>query len=87
MSYNNIFPFNVKSLHNVAMRSEHLDDSQLWYLRYGHLNYNGFQLLKKKNLVLGCLQSRTKLGFVKDECMGKCIVFPFQRLSGKQSTT
>jgi hypothetical protein len=29
MSSNNIFPFNMKSLHNVTMRSEHLNDSQL----------------------------------------------------------
>jgi hypothetical protein len=46
MSSNNIFPFNIKSLHNATMRSEHVDESHLWHLRYDHLNYNGLQLLK-----------------------------------------
>jgi len=45
MSSNNICPFNMKSLHNVVMRSEHIDDSQLLHLRYKHLNFNGLQLL------------------------------------------
>jgi len=31
------------------MRSEHVNESHFWHLRYGHLNYNGLQLLKKKN--------------------------------------
>jgi hypothetical protein len=53
MNSNNIFSLNMKSFHNVALRSEHVNQSHLWHLRYGHLNYNGLQLLKHKNVVFG----------------------------------
>jgi transposase InsO family protein len=79
MSSNNIFPFNMKSLHHVAMRSEHLDDSQLWHLRYGHLNYNGMQLLKKKDLVSGLPSIQNQVGICEGYVYGKMHRFPFPK--------
>jgi hypothetical protein len=79
MSSNYIFPFNMKSLHHVAMRSEHLDDSQLWHLRYRHLNYNGLQLLKKKDLVSGLAYIQNQVGICEGYVYGKIHWFPFPK--------
>jgi len=79
MSSNNIFLFNMKSLYHVATRSEHLDDSQLWYLRYGHLNYNGLQLLKKKDLVSGLPSIQNQVGICEGCVYGKMHRFPFPK--------
>ena len=71
----NMFPLNMKSLHNTALRSEHADESYLWQLRYRHLNFNGLQLLKQKNMVVGLPLVHNKIGVYE----GKCIIFHFQK--------
>ena len=53
MSRNNVFPLSMPSNEKIALKCEHVDDSHLWHLRYGHLNYQGLQLLKKRNMVVG----------------------------------
>jgi hypothetical protein len=61
------------------MRSEHLNDSQLWHLRYGHLNYNGLQLLKKTNLVSGLPSIQNQVGICEGYVYGKMHHFPFSK--------
>jgi transposase InsO family protein len=53
MSRNNVFPLSMPSNERISLKCEHVDDSHLWHLRYGHLNYQGLQLLKKRNMVVG----------------------------------
>jgi len=79
MSSNNIFSFNMKSLHNVVMRNEHVDKSHLWHLRYGHLNYNGLQLLKHKNLVSGLPSIHNQAGICEGCVCEKMHHFPFPK--------
>ena len=81
MSSNNIFSFNMKSLYNVAMGSEHVDESHLWHLRNEHLNYNGLQLLKKKNLVSGLSSIQNHAGI----CEG-CVYRKMHRFSFLKTT-
>lgn len=45
MSLNNLFSLNLETLHKFALKNEVVDESWLWHLRYGHLNYKGLQLL------------------------------------------
>ncbi|XP_024036216.1 uncharacterized protein LOC112096774 [Citrus clementina] len=53
MSKNKIFPLVMPLDENVALKTENSDLSNLWHLRYGHLNYKGLNLLKQKNMVIG----------------------------------
>ncbi|KAG6433493.1 hypothetical protein SASPL_105107 [Salvia splendens] len=54
MSSNRVFPLIMPLEEKVALAGESVDQSQIWHLRYGHLNWNGLQLLKKNNMVI-CL--------------------------------
>ncbi|KAG6498678.1 hypothetical protein ZIOFF_038400 [Zingiber officinale] len=57
--------FRFTSGRKVAYTSENFDQSQLWHLRYGHLNWKGLQFLKQKNMVIGLQKLKQKLKFVK----------------------
>ena len=52
MSKNKVFPLVMPLDENVALKTENSDLSNLWHLRYGHLNYKGLNLLKQKNMVI-----------------------------------
>ena len=47
MSQNNVFPLGMPLHEKIALKSEAVDESHLWHLRYGHLNYQGLQLLNQ----------------------------------------
>ncbi|KAG6477561.1 hypothetical protein ZIOFF_066828 [Zingiber officinale] len=52
MTSNNLFPLKMTPYSNVVLKTEVVDDSHLWHLRYGHLNRKGLALLKQKSMVL-----------------------------------
>lgn len=49
MTGNRMFPLDFST--DAALMSKNLEESELWHLRYGHLNYRGLQLLKSKEMV------------------------------------
>lgn len=49
----NMFPLNVSNVVKNALVAKGVNETQLWHLRYGHLNINGLKLLTKKNMVVG----------------------------------
>ncbi|KAG6469652.1 hypothetical protein ZIOFF_070582 [Zingiber officinale] len=53
MTANNLFPLKMNSSLNVALKSEVIDEAQLWHLRYGHLNHRGLTLLRERNMAIG----------------------------------
>ena len=52
MTPNKIFPLKMQSETNIALSSI-IDDSTLWHLRFGHLNYESLKLLKNRDMVIG----------------------------------
>jgi len=53
MTKNNMFPLNVSSVEDNALIPKDVNETQLWHLRYGHLNINGLKLFTRKNMVVG----------------------------------
>lgn len=53
MNANNVYLITMLLSEKIAFKREIVDESYLWHLRYGHLNYKGLELLKDKNMVLG----------------------------------
>nr|GFB35913.1 retrovirus-related Pol polyprotein from transposon TNT 1-94 [Tanacetum cinerariifolium] len=54
------FGHSVKFDEVALVNNQEMNDVDLWHLRYGHLNNNGLQLLKNKEMVSG-------LPFIKDQ--------------------
>ena len=88
MTSNKIFPLIMSTNQNVALKGENLDDSYLWYLRYGHLNYKGLKLLKNKNMVTDLLSINKEGRLCKGCVYGKLRrhSFPKEGLEGTSST-
>ncbi|KAL4312806.1 hypothetical protein GQ457_01G025220 [Hibiscus cannabinus] len=53
MTPNKMFPLDVSTMENFALAANAKDDSELWHLRYGHLNVKGLKLLSDKGMVQG----------------------------------
>jgi len=53
MTQNNMFPLNVSNVVENSLVAKGVNETQLWHLRYGHLNINGLKLLTRKNMVIG----------------------------------
>ena len=57
MTNNRIFPLHMKSgvtdKDGVSFKETCQDQSWLWHLRYGHLNFKGLSLLQRKEMVRG----------------------------------
>ena len=49
---NKMFPLQVSDKKNCAFNVKHTE-SNLWHLRYGHLNVGGLKLLARNNMVIG----------------------------------
>ena len=49
---NKTFPLKMPLEGDVSLKVLKNDDSFLWHLRYGHLNFNDLKLLKEKNMVV-----------------------------------
>ena len=81
MSQNNVFPISMPLHEKIALKSEAVDESHLWHLRYGHLNYQGLQLLKQRNMVVS-LPSIQKNDNVCEGCIyGKMHRLPFPKIA------
>ena len=53
MEKNQMFPLHLSVCNSRCFKAEIEDESTLWYLRYGHLNYKALKILKRKNMVTG----------------------------------
>lgn len=53
MTQKNMFPLNVSNIVKNVVVAKGVNETQLWHLRYGHLNINGLKLLTRKNMVVG----------------------------------
>ncbi|KAA8519704.1 hypothetical protein F0562_013851 [Nyssa sinensis] len=51
MTSNRVFPLGASLSDQVVLKSESVDESYIWHLRYGHLNDKGLFLLKQKNMI------------------------------------
>lgn len=70
MTRNRMFPLDVMNVSSKALVVKGDDGTNLWHLRYGHLNVNGLRLLKKKEMVLG-LPEINELEFCEGCVYGK----------------
>lgn len=48
-----MFPLDVSNVENFSLITGAQNDSELWHLRYKHLNFKGPQLLDQKGIVHG----------------------------------
>ena len=79
MTTSKVFPLKMPLNEDFALKGEKVDDSYLWHLRYGHLNYKGMRLLKEKNMVKG-LPNIDKIDKVCEGCIyGKMHRLPFPK--------
>ncbi|KAG6494325.1 hypothetical protein ZIOFF_049349 [Zingiber officinale] len=60
-------------------RSESVDESYLWHLRYGHLNLKSLPLLKQKNMVVGLPEIKQQHEACEGCIYGKMHRFPFPK--------
>lgn len=76
MAKNKMFPLEVSMIENYAMIANGDSETQLWHLRYGHLNINGLKLLREKEMVFG-LPKLESLVFCEGCVYGKQSRKPF----------
>ena len=81
MAPNKVFPLFMPFGQNNALKCENMDESILWHLRYGHLNFNGLKLLKQKNMVLGLPFISSNLKVCEGCIYGKMHRLPFPKTS------
>ncbi|KAG6468657.1 hypothetical protein ZIOFF_073346 [Zingiber officinale] len=82
MTANNLFPLKMNSSLNVALKSEVIDEAQLWHLRYGHLNHRGLMLLRERNMAIGLPKIQPTATCVCEGCVyGKQHRLPFPNTS------
>ncbi|KAG6509698.1 hypothetical protein ZIOFF_027698 [Zingiber officinale] len=82
MTSNNLFPLKMTPYSNVVLKTEVVDDSHLWHLRYGHLNRKGLALLKQKSMVVGLPSIQVAEGDVCEGCVfGRHHHLPFPNTS------
>ncbi|KAK2988263.1 hypothetical protein RJ640_003134 [Escallonia rubra] len=53
MTKNRMFPLNLNIHQSNCFKAIVGDESTLWHLRYGHLNFGALELLAKNNMVIG----------------------------------
>ena len=53
---NRMFPLRFDETEELSLLSKEENTSQLWHLRYGHVNFAGLKLLKERNMVDGLPQ-------------------------------
>nr|GEZ39774.1 retrovirus-related Pol polyprotein from transposon TNT 1-94 [Tanacetum cinerariifolium] len=84
MTENRMFPLEFST--DVVLMSKNLEESELWHLRYGHLNYRGLQLLKSKEMVAN-LPSIMPVKQVCEGCvLGKQTKMSFPMGKSKRAT-
>ena len=53
MTKNRLFPLNIYNDIVKCLKVYYKDESWLWHLRFGHLNFGSLELLSKKSMVRG----------------------------------
>lgn len=48
---NEMFPLDVSQMENFVLKIKENNDSMVWHLRYGHMNFNGLKLLRDNGMV------------------------------------
>ncbi|CAL1407138.1 unnamed protein product [Linum trigynum] len=81
MTSNRIFSLAMSQNGEVAFKSENLDQSFLWHLRYGHLTFRGLKLLRQKNMVAGLPQINREDKICEGCIYGKMHRLPFPKTS------
>ncbi|KAG6512658.1 hypothetical protein ZIOFF_030787 [Zingiber officinale] len=79
MNANGLFPFETGKLQSYALKCGDLDESYLWHLRYGHLNFKSLQLLEQKGMVTGLPTIHSKDRVCEGCIYGKMHRFPFPK--------
>ncbi|KAG6506237.1 hypothetical protein ZIOFF_031559 [Zingiber officinale] len=79
MNANGLFPFETGKLQTYALKCGDLDESYLWHLRYGHLNFKSLQLLEQKGMVTGLPTIHSKDRVCEGCIYGKMHRFPFPK--------
>ncbi|KAG6529457.1 hypothetical protein ZIOFF_011655 [Zingiber officinale] len=79
MNANGLFPFETGKLQTYALKCRDLDESYLWHLRYGHLNFKSLQLLEQKGMVTGLPTIHSKDRVCEGCIYGKMHRFPFPK--------
>ena len=85
MIRNRMFPLNIQEVSSPCLSAILKDDTWLWHLRFGHLNFNGLKLLQQKSMVKGlpCIEEPKQ---VCRECaLGKQHRDPFPVRKGKRA--
>ena len=79
MTKNRMFPLKLSIVESRCMKATTQDHSNLWHLRYGHLNFEALKLMEKKKMVVGL----PKIDAPNNLC-DVCIVGKQQRESFKK---
>ena len=85
MAINKLFPLKVSNVEERAMAAKVLNQSELWHLRYGHLNINGLKLLNQKEMVYG-LPEINQVGVCEGCILGKQAKFSFPKGQAMRAT-
>lgn len=86
MNQNRMFPLDVSCVEKKALVAKTCTESDVWYLRYGHLHENGLKILNQKDMVVG-LPIVKSVEFCEACVMGKQSQnsFPLESLGGRLS--
>ena len=86
MASNRVFPLCMSHKENLALKSDVMDESMLWHMRYGHLNYESLKLLNKKDMVIGLPTVNSNGSFCEGCVYGKIHRMPFPKFSWRATT-
>ncbi|KAJ4751816.1 polyprotein [Rhynchospora pubera] len=78
MATNKLFPLEISSVEEKVMTAKLSNPSEIWHLRYGHLNVNGLKLLSQKQMVFG-LPEIKEIGLCEGCAYGKQSRLPFPK--------
>lgn len=86
MSSNKTFPLIMPPGENNALKCANMDESILWHLRYGHLNFNSLKVLQKNNMVHGLPYVADVKNICEGGISGKMHRLPFTHTSWRAKT-
>jgi transposase InsO family protein len=82
---NNLFPLEITKVKDKALAAKEISSSELWHLRYGHLNMSGLKLLNQKKMVNG-LPEIGEIGLCEGCVLGKQSKLPFPKDQSLRAT-
>ncbi|KAJ1704767.1 hypothetical protein LUZ63_004546 [Rhynchospora breviuscula] len=78
MATNKLFPLEIEGIEEKVLTAKLENPSEIWHLRYGHLNIKGLRLLSQKQMVFG-LPEIKEIGLCEGCVYGKQIRLPFPK--------